>query len=239
MGYHSIPINHPKFEEEFPGWAALVRTVTSKNMILSGVQYCLPLSKQQIDYWIQKGILPSGEKTESKWRRFSILDVLLLAIASEFKSHGIEVSEIANIRELFPILSLSRDWTDCLVYIINGYEVFLYSDFKRISGTVPIEDEDKVKDFCYLRLPILEDAKFLAAVSLKKICDELAPKIEQPDFKVNVLPDGRYEFFNGVPLRLESLRKEDSSSFSDKLKGRTTKRRKKWFIRQMPGSVHE
>jgi DNA-binding transcriptional MerR regulator len=225
MAYFPIPISHHRFEEKFPGWATLVDVVTHKVITLGGVLDCLDVTKQQIDYWIQKGVLPTDERTGSTWRRFSILDVLLLAVAAAFKSKGIEVAKIAFIRELLPIWRKFEDWTDCFVYIIHGYDVFLYTDFNRIAGTIPIEDKEAVP---LLKLRITEESKFLAAVSLKKICDELAPKIEQPFFKVKILPDGSYEFFiNQVPLKLESLRKEDSPHLLEKLKGRTRKRRKK------------
>jgi hypothetical protein len=221
MSYLPIPINDPQFKDKFPGWAALVQVVTQKPFILQGVQRVVGVTKQQIDYWLQKGVLPSEDRISSTWRRFSILDMFMFAVAAEFKLHGLEVADIAQIRELIPVWKYA-DWTECFPYIINGHDVYLYSDLEHITGLIPIEDSDTSGAFPLLKLRLVKDTKFLVAVSLKKICDQLAKEVFFPHFRVNVLSDGKYEFFiSEVPLKLESLERNPP-----KLWGRKKNRKK-------------
>ena len=218
MGFYPVPIKYNRFEEDFPGWATLTRTVTEKILTLKGIQNCVGVTKQQIDYWMQKGVLSTADNAGTKWRRFSVLDILLIAIAAKFKSHGIEISEIANVNNLLPIWSEDKNWTDCFVYIINGYDVYLVSDFTRFASTISIDPEDIKGNVGLLRLNVRTKSGFLAAVSLKKVCDDLAPKLQIPNFKVKVLKNGSYEFvINGVPLKLESLERDGTLNFLDEL----------------------
>ncbi|MDB9822855.1 MerR family transcriptional regulator [Deltaproteobacteria bacterium] len=213
MKYYQIPTNSKRFEDEFPGWAILVRTVTEKIHPFSVVNEILGVTKSQVDYWTQKGVLISDRKKSSKWRRYSIFDILMIAIVAEFKSRGIEIGEIAIIRDLLRLPQHCIDpYNDLFVYIINGYDVYLFTDFNRSVGTIPIMEEEIIKDTIKLNLYLTKDASFFAAISLKKLFDKLAPKLELPNFKIKILPDGKYKFIvNGVPLQLESLEEEDTT----------------------------
>ena len=205
--YLDIPISYPNFEKEFPGWATLFNKVTERFLTSGEVRKLLKITRQQLDYWLEKGVLYRSHKVAQKWQRFSILDVVLIAVAQKFKSKGTEIKEMYHIREKIPTLPYHNYF---FVYIINGYEVFIYSDFEGTSGVIALEDKDHKEKDLVLKLTVSKETSFLSLVSLKKICDHLAKELDLPHFRVNVLPDGRYEFFvNQVPLRLESLRDED------------------------------
>lgn len=207
--YLDIPISSPNFHKVFPGWATLVNKVTERFLTSGEVRGLLEISRQQLDYWLEQGVLHMyrPHKVAQKWQRFCILDVLLIALAQKFKSKGVEIKEMDHIGKEIPML---LELNHFFVYIINGHEVFVYSDFEGTSGVIVLEDEDYKDEELVLQIRVSKTISSLSLVSLKKICDHLAEKLDLPHFRANVLPDGRYEFFvNQVPLRLESLRDED------------------------------
>ena len=92
-----IPINYSKFKEEFPGWNKLIETASdNKRLTLNDVKKCVGLTKRQIDYWIEKGVLSPYSRDPQKWKRFSLIDLFVLAIAYEFRSKGIDISDLPS-----------------------------------------------------------------------------------------------------------------------------------------------
>ncbi|MCD4717441.1 MAG: hypothetical protein K8R45_11980 [Desulfobacterales bacterium] len=211
-----LPINYrdKDFEKEFPNWYSLAKSATAKTLSLKDITRCTGLTPRQVAYWIQKEILPTKptkiQDTRS-WRWFSILELFIFAVAKAFRSRGIEFTTLPSIQRQFFITDMASNFFVMFYRIINGKEVFLYSDFDSFDGMFPIapQEEDCIKDnsdFFELTFNVPKGSGFVVIFSLKKICDELARKLDLPDFKVNIKSNGRYEFtIKGVPLKLESL----------------------------------
>ena len=218
--YIKLLIYDDKFRQTFPGWDTLVRKVMEKSLTLKDVTKCVGVTRRQIDYWIQKGVLPSKSKYPQEWKRFSLIDLFVLAVGLKFRSKGIEIASLPYIVAGLPP-HYSDPQNEIFVPIVYGHEVFLYSDFEDLTGVFSPDVEDKKQDggpTALLKIELMLEHKtsFFAGVSLKKICDELARKLDLPDFRVNVLPDGQYKFIiNDVPLELESLREEDQVKWLD------------------------
>ena len=215
-----IPINDKDFEKKYPGWNALINKVKEKVFSLKDVNKFTGLTKNQIAYFIKKDVL-SGENEEyRKWRRFSLLDLFILSVAKKLRFKGLEVSSLKDGK----VMVKDNHYTEPFVYILNGYDVFFYTDFEGVSGFVR-EDEERrsflseinieitQKEFIGmdLLLNLTRGSTFFVGVSLKKVFRELAEKIDLPNFHVEIQADDKYNFvINNIPLHLESLGEDNS-----------------------------
>jgi hypothetical protein len=211
--YISPPTRYPRFEQDFPGWFTLVKKVTEPCLTFNDVDTYVGVTKQQIDYWISKGILSYREKEPQKWRRYSLIDLFLLAVAFGFRKHGLDISGLRQVRDGV-LLSGPHSLDIVLVQIIYGEKVFLVFDSEGCTIAPVVDPKKTTGDPSYediqLDFPLRKKTAFFVGLSLKKTCDELVRKLALPDFKVNIEPDGSYKFWvNGVPLVLESLIEED------------------------------
>ena len=144
--------------------------------------------------------------------------MFVLAVGLKFRSKGIEIANLSYIADKLPF-QYTNLWNEVFVPIVYGHEVLLYSDFEGLTGVFSPDVEDKKPgsgptSTLEIELMLEHKTSFFAGVSLKKICDELARKLDLPDFRVNVLSDGQYKFIiNDVPIELESLREEDQGTY--------------------------
>ena len=126
--YIRLLIYDDKFKQNFPGWSTLVRKVMEKSLTLKDVTKYVEVTRRQIDYWIQKGVLPSKSKNPQKWKRFSLIDLFTLAVGIKFRSKGIDIASLPYIADGLALHD-SNILDEVFVRIVYGHEVFLYSDF--------------------------------------------------------------------------------------------------------------
>lgn len=215
MKFIDPPIHFPRFQSDFPGWYTLKTKVMEPRLKLTDVKKYVGVTKQQLDYWIEKGVLSYQGKDPKAWRRFSLIDLFFIAIAYKLRSRGIEVSGLKQIRDgvLLHFTSLEH-FSLAFVWIINGYDVFLLFDSEGGASIIPIDPEEAPKHISREDIAVdvilRKQTSFFSGLSLKKTCDELVHSLDLPDFKVNILSDGSYKFIiNEVPLELETLQRKD------------------------------
>jgi hypothetical protein len=210
---YSIPIKDLKFKEKFPCWSKLIEKASEKRLSLKEVEKYVGLTKRQIDYWIEKDVLSPYSRDPQKWKRFSLIDLFLLAVAFELRSRGTDISKLPVIRAgLYGLWYTSE--IGFFAHIIDGEEVLLCTDLEHLTAIIPVDVERSPDDLISaVKTWCKRDTTFLVCLSLKKICDSLARKLELSDFKVNILAGGQYEFIvNEVPLRLEALEKWEEAT---------------------------
>jgi len=211
--FQGLQIKNKNFKRDYPVWHALINKVKEKVFSFKNVHKYTGFTKNQIAYFIRKGVLESEDTR--KWRRFSLLDLFILSVAKHLRFRGVEVAAL-------PLkdgkVMMESDYSEPFVYIINGYDAFFYTDFGNVTGftaehTDTNDDMSKMnkaitKDHISVRLniDIHRTSSVFIGVSLGTVLKELIDKIDLPDFRASIQEDGKYQFvINGIPLKLESL----------------------------------
>ncbi len=216
LKFEHIPIRDKNFNLNFPGWYALISKVNEKVFSYKDVNKYTGLTKNQIAYFIREGVLES-ENTR-KWRRFSLLDLFILSVAKRLNNSGVEVAALPL--KAGKMMVQMDNYTEPFVYLLNGYDVFFYTDRQGSTGFIAedIEYHDYVtklnegieqKGYIPVKLTLLcqRMTTDFTCVSLGNVLKELSEQIDLPDFKIKIQDDGKYQFIiNGIPLNLESLK---------------------------------
>lgn len=208
MNQNILPPNLPFIKINYPGWGALLEKMTERSLKAEDVRRILGITYRQLNDWEQRGILKSrsedhtGEKS-SAWRRFSIWDLVPLAILVNAKTKGIP---LASLQRAMGDVYLSQDAVfEILPGIVMGFEAVFYSNLHDAFAYECPEVNGPI-----VKLPIfgLENSGVVVVIRLNGIIDEIFQKLERSDFQAFKKPEGGYHFkINGVPLALEELPK--------------------------------
>lgn len=219
-----LPENRKILQQRYPGWAVLVETLTTPSLRAKDVRGILGLTYRQIYHWHTRKLLWSKQGSGGEWRRFSIGDILGLALVKQVAELGIPFDKLQKsfaIRYGVPTYL----WR-ALPYLVAGREAYLYTDFESFLNFVP--DSGSMEN----RLEVgvdSQNARPILVLRINPIIRELVGKLHLSHFKVSADTDGSYSFeIKGVPLKLEDLREteEDSRRYVREREALRTTRRK-------------
>lgn len=198
-----LPENRKTLRQSYPGWAVLLQKLTEPSLRAKEVRHILGLTYRQIFHWDSRRLLWGRQASSGKWRRFSVADIFGLALVKKVAELGIPFSKLQSsfaIRMGVPTYL----WR-ALPYLVAGREAYLCTDFESfLSFYMPSSDSPRNA----LAIPLDSgNPRPVVLLPVKPMLNELARKLDLPDFKVSVNPGGHYSFeIRGVPLRLEDLR---------------------------------
>jgi hypothetical protein len=197
-----LPENRKALRQLYPGWAVLVQKLTEPSLRAKDVRHILGLTYRQIYHWHTRKLLWSRQESSGEWRHFSVADIIGLALVKKVAELGIPFDRLQNsfaVRMGAPTYL----WRG-LPYLVAGREAYLCTDFESfLDWYMPDGGSSKNS----LSVPLdLEKPRLIVLLPVKPILTELARKLDLPDFKVSINPDGHYSFeIRGVPLRFEDL----------------------------------
>jgi hypothetical protein len=212
MNPYTLPANLPWIKKVYPGWGTLVEKMTDRRLKAQDLKRILGISYRQLNDWEkERGILKSrstGQPPEkgSSWRRFSILDLIILSIITEAKKRSIPVTKLQNA---MGDIYLSEFMVfDAFPGVVYGLELFFVTDLEdSFDYWCPERIEPMVK------IPILKPRgiQTLLIIPMSPIIDHVFETLGHRDFEVIKKSEGGYSFkINGVPLALEDLPKKEN-----------------------------
>ena len=146
----------------------------------------------------------SGPKSEG-WRKFSIADLLPLAVLRELKARRLPVEGIGHSLNR-PGVSLFSAY-DIFPDFVYGDQLVLFTNLARTNYIIPCEPGDQ-------SIPIRPEdltrpeSEMMVMFHLNRFMDEIFTNLGRKDFEAIRTPEGGYRFIiNGVPLTLEELPK--------------------------------
>ncbi len=215
--FKPLPENRKVLRQLYPGWAVLVQKLTEPSLRAKDVRDILGLTYRQIFHWHTRKLLWSRQESSGEWRRFSIADIFGLALVKKVAELGIPFDRLQNS---FAVRMgvLTYMWRG-LPYLVAGREAYLYTDFENFLDWLPNDSSPK----SFLSVPADSgNPRLRVLLPLKPVLIELSGKLDLPEFKVSINPDGNFSFeISGVPLRLENL------SYAGDAKTRTNTVRKR------------
>ena len=212
MSPYTIPSDLPTLKRKYPGWAKLVEKMTERTIRSEGVKRVLGISYRQLHDWEkERGILHSRSvgqsgKKGSSWRRFSILDLIILGIFTEAKKRSIPVTKL---KEVIGDIYLSQFMVvDAFPGVVYGLDLFFVTD---LETSFEYWCADRMEPL--VKIPILKPRgiQTLVIIPMCPIIDHVFEMLNRQDFEATKKPEGGYSFkINGVPLALEGLTKKEN-----------------------------
>jgi len=191
-------------ELDHPSWSVLVTKLTERFLTASDVKILTGITYRQINDWEARGYIISQRESLEEWRRFSILQLLGMALLKEVKRHGIPLSRVQKIVDFTRVRHVL---VERIPEFIKGYDYWLWTDFSKHLW-VSVNPPPRLAPHPSLKIKReargFEHSEIVVGIPVKKIIDRVIKKFDFEDFKVNINPDGGYSFtINQVPLTLE------------------------------------
>jgi len=124
------------FDEKLLKPAVRIQTkLTRRFLTVSDLKKRLGLTKRQLSYWETKGIRREiGTTNKRKWRRFSIADMLSLAIVKTLNMQGVPLDACTSV---FRWLQENLQYNaHMILYMTEGDDIFLFVDI--LSNTFDV-----------------------------------------------------------------------------------------------------
>jgi len=198
----ALPEDRKILKQSYPGWAVLIAKLTDAKLRAKDVQEVLGLSYRQIHHWHVRKLLWYERNSQTEWRRFSIADIFCLALVKKVATLGISFDKLQ--KSFVVSMGVPGLLWNMLPRIIAGREAFLYTDFEDFCEIAISKNGSENKT---VEVSIVSESREpIIILPLKAVVNELASKLDLPDFRVLANEDGSYSFqINGVPLLLEDL----------------------------------
>jgi hypothetical protein len=139
--------------------------------------------------------------------KFSILELIPLAIIGELKKNGFSIS---RLREPMKLLYLSDDLLlDIIPDFVNGNIFLFYTDFNIVIGfkTINTIKDNSEITFSFPTRSFQKGNLLITGLNINEIIDTIFLKLESPNFSAIKGENGKYRFkINGIPLALEELK---------------------------------
>ncbi len=208
MPIYHLPSELSLTKKIYPGWGVLFEKLSDSYLKASDLRQILDLSYRQINDWDDRGMLKTyREKTGGKqgegWRRFSIMDLIPIAILVELKKQGIPISKLKGVVDYLFCNDIMH--YDFIPNIFLGGPTYFKTDLDKMIAYDCNDPQSTKTDIC---VDNMEDIKILLILPLNKIIARIFFKLKLPDFSARIDSDGKYHFtINSVPLALEKLDK--------------------------------
>jgi MerR-like DNA binding protein len=191
----------------YPGWATLIDKLTEKRLKASDLKGMIGLTYRQLNDWDERGMLKSttdGMRKEkgAGWRKFSIAELVPIAILKALRGQGIPLSKLHNVRAALFFEEVF--FIELIPAIVEGIDTYFLTDLQNHSG---YDSLDPSKDTFEIPKFVMEELSVGVFLSVNPMVKMIFEKLNLSDFEAIEMSDGSYSFkINGVPLALENLK---------------------------------
>jgi len=171
-----------KFEEIL---AKLLAVIDEKKLTIKNVTDHVDLSYRMVNDWDNRNILSADRDGERGWRKFSVKDIIKLAVIKNLRDLGIPLH---RLKPLVNWLNTTIVIEYALYDVIRGFNCFIHTNLK---DHYDICREDELREsvsyhdnsFIYLRM--------------NQLINDIFQKVGLPTFKVRFFLDNELYFKDG------------------------------------------
>ena len=154
------------------------------------------LSYAMLKDWQKRlSLLRRPEGGESKWRRFSIFDILVFYLLFRLKRQGVDLAKLNQLStsKYFHI----EEFVTGLLEVLWGREVLIYTDFTFVQKFA--SEHPKVKKLTIS--PVRgQGINVYVVMSLNEVLEDFATNLSLNDFQVEVETGNYFFTINTVPM---------------------------------------
>ena len=195
--YRDLPESKTALKRMCPAYYTLIEKAQERFLTAKDLQNILGVSYRQINDWDTKGLINFDRGSDAAWRRFSVFDILSLALLRAVNEQGIPLKKL---KKFFGLDAYENSLYKKIPQFIDGKNISVWTDFETFAM---FTDEEEIK----IPSDLYQKERIVVGIALKPIIDKVVEKIKFEKFRVDVQKDGSYRIFiNGVPLNLENMK---------------------------------